>query len=134
MTTRLDVIEARLGVLEQRPGDHDCSGLEARVAALEAGHALRAFNDDEGRLFLQVGTARPVRVPGFCFRGPWRPNGTYQRGDTVQWGGDLWVAVQDGPVRQPGVGAGTETGWRMAVRRGRPGKSSTATAAAESQE
>jgi hypothetical protein len=117
MTTRLDVIEARLLALEQ---GHSASELELRVAALEAGHVPRTFFDDAGRLYLQFGADPPVRIPGLVDRGTWSPTTAYRKGDGTTWDGSYWVAVDDAPTREPGDGPAS--GWRMCVRRGREGK------------
>lgn len=48
----------------------------------------------------------------------WQKPGTYVRGDTVTWGGSMWVRIADGENKQPGTDG---SGWRLAVRAGRDG-------------
>lgn len=50
-------------------------------------------------------------------RGVWK-EGTYQHGDAVSWGGSLWIAQRDTDAK-PDV---ADSGWRLAVKKGRDGK------------
>lgn len=51
-------------------------------------------------------------------RGVYRPDGKYERGDTVTFGGSTWIAQKDEPADKPGGG----DGWRLAVKKGRDGR------------
>ena len=55
-------------------------------------------------------------IPAFIDRGVWEP-GEYAKGDTVTWGGSLWIA-QEATEDKPGV----SKSWRLAVKKGRDGK------------
>ena len=55
-------------------------------------------------------------IPAFIDRGVWDP-GEYAKGDTVTWGGSLWIA-QESTEDKPGV----SKSWRLAVKKGRDGK------------
>lgn len=56
---------------------------------------------------------KAIRLPVMIYRGVWR-EGSYERGDTVTWGGSLWIAQEDTDEKP-------ETGkaWRLAAKRGR---------------
>lgn len=47
----------------------------------------------------------------------------YLKGDLVQFGGSIWHADIDHPPGKPGTGAPEKTGWSLAVKKGRDGKS-----------
>lgn len=51
-------------------------------------------------------------------RGVWKSDGDYKRGDAVSWGGSLWIAQKDAPDKPDTA----ESGWRLAVKKGRDGK------------
>ncbi len=61
-----------------------------------------------------------VQIPIVLFRGAWIRGQQYKQGDNVMWEGSSWVAICDTEL-QPGTGDRKETGWVMAVRRGRDG-------------
>lgn len=56
----------------------------------------------------------PITVPSQIYRGIWRENKEYQRGDTVTWGGSLWHCNADMAVGKPGE---SEEHWKLAVKR-----------------
>lgn len=56
-------------------------------------------------------------VPAMIDRGTYRDGKAYERGDTVTFGGGLWIAQKETKAK-PGDG----DDWRLAVRRGRDGK------------
>lgn len=58
-----------------------------------------------------------ITLPGFVDRGVWRA-GEYAKGDVVTWGGSLFIA-QKTTTEKPEDGKD----WRLAVKRGRDGKS-----------
>ena len=60
----------------------------------------------------------PLVLPIVLDRGVYRPDQDYQKGDAVSFGGSLWIAqevTQDKPE--------TSAAWRLAVKRGRDGRS-----------
>lgn len=59
-----------------------------------------------------------VDLPVVLDRGVYKPDGEYQKGDAVTWGGSLWIAQKDAPASKPGE----DGGWRLAVKKGRDGK------------
>lgn len=58
-------------------------------------------------------------IPVCLYRGVWR-DGVYNRGDSATYGGSLWIAERQ-TTAKPGE-TGIDTGWRLAVKAGRPGK------------
>jgi hypothetical protein len=46
--------------------------------------------------------------------------GEFRQGDSVTFGGSLWVAQKDGPSGRPGEP--DSDGWKLAVKKGRDGK------------
>jgi len=57
-------------------------------------------------------------VPVMIYRGVFKEGETYQRGDTVTWGGSLWHCDADTTDKPDGQ----QKHWTIAVRRGRDGK------------
>jgi integrin beta 3 len=51
-------------------------------------------------------------------RGVWKASEEYKRGDAVSWGGSLWIAQKDAPAKPDTA----DSGWRLAVKKGRDGK------------
>jgi collagen type III alpha len=96
----------------------DCivSGIDS--IELELGEDLRTLS-------LQVrcsnGTAvtKSVEMPVVIDRGIYRQDDTYAKGDGVTWAGSYWIAQKGGALGKPGEG---ETGWRLAVKKGRDGR------------
>lgn len=59
------------------------------------------------------------RLPVPIYRGVWK-EGVYHKGDTVTWGGSTWIWIAEGdPSGKPDA---PESGWRLAVKKGRDGK------------
>jgi hypothetical protein len=56
-----------------------------------------------------------LRTKSFAFRGPWRDNKTYTKGDFVQRSGSLWLATVNEPSGTPGD---NNSGWLLVVKRG----------------
>jgi len=69
----------------------------------------RSSGDTAGELF-----SMPVVID----RGVYRPDGDYQKGDGVSFGGSFWIAQKGNPGGKPG----TTDDWRLAVKHGRQGK------------
>lgn len=61
----------------------------------------------------------PIRFPVVLDRGVHKADTEYQRGDGVTLGGSWWIAQKDSPPGKPGD---PDSGWRLAVKAGRPGK------------
>jgi hypothetical protein len=70
-------------------------------------------------------------MPVMLDRDVYRAEVTYEKGDTVTYGGSIWIAQVDAPTEKPGEppvsiggnGAPQERQWRLAVKTGRQGKS-----------
>jgi hypothetical protein len=60
----------------------------------------------------------PFTVPSIIDRGVFKDSGDYERGDAVSWGGSVWIA-QRATTDKPD---GPDSGWRLAVKRGRDGR------------
>jgi hypothetical protein len=60
----------------------------------------------------------PVELAGFVDRGVFKHGETYERGDSVSWGGSTFFAQKRAPEGEPGASAD----WRLGVKRGRDGK------------
>ena len=58
-------------------------------------------------------------VPAMIDRGVFEQGKEYREGDTVSWGGHMWVVKAERTEAKPNEGG---TDWRLAVRRGRDGK------------
>lgn len=85
---------------------------------------LRLEHDGERRVdfIFERGDDRKkstVIFPVVIDRGPWSDGVTYERGDSITYGGCSWVATDTTNERPKGGG---ETKWRMAVRKGRDGR------------
>ena len=64
-----------------------------------------------------------INIPGLRYRGVYRNDmGDVVQGDAVSNNGALWIALVDNPKKAPGTGSPDETGWQLAVKRGRDGK------------
>lgn len=57
-------------------------------------------------------------MPVVLYRGIFKEGDAYEAGDSVTWGGSTWIALQDTGSKPDSVD-GT---WRLAVKRGSPGK------------
>lgn len=56
---------------------------------------------------------------GMKFCGTWQRAMNYERGATVSHSGSLWVAIRS---VDPDQAPGADSGWQLAVKRGRDGK------------
>lgn len=74
-------------------------------------HTLSAGAGD-ARVELELAT------PVFIDCGVWKEGSSYRNGDGVTWGGSFWIAQRD-TDRKPDT---PESGWRLAVKRGRDGR------------
>jgi hypothetical protein len=57
-------------------------------------------------------------IPVLIYRDLYSDAKTYVRGDSVTWDGSIWHAQVDGAKEKPGTGKE----WRLAVKKGKPGK------------
>lgn len=84
---------------------------------------LKFFKKEDGRTLVvrfergEHVKEQEIRFDVPIFRGSYKAGETYQTGDCVNWGGNMWVAKQDAPGR-PTDGPG----WQLAVRRGADAK------------
>jgi hypothetical protein len=77
------------------------------------------------KLVFAQGDARkefPFSLPVVIDRGVFKQGESYAAGDGVTWGGSYWIA-QRGTDAKPD---GPDSGWRLAVKRGRDGKDAKA--------
>lgn len=86
--------------------------------------SLHAEQIDDRRIRLAFRDGDEEAAVEFVFpvmidRGLWSERASYERGDAVSVGGNLWVAQTDDPAGRPGDPA---SGWRLAVKAGRNGK------------
>jgi hypothetical protein len=66
-----------------------------------------------------VKASTTFRVPTVIDRGVHRDSEQYKAGDGVTSGGSFWIAQKDDPPGKPGE---ADSGWRLAVKKGRDGK------------
>lgn len=59
-----------------------------------------------------------LELPGFVDKAVWKETEAYRKGDGVTWAGSFWIAERD----VPGKPDTADSGWRLAVKRGRDGK------------
>lgn len=79
----------------------------------ERGFTFRLIRGDEVREY-------GFTIPAVLDRGVYREDNDYLKGDAVSFGGSLWIAQRDLPPGKPGQC----DGWRLAVKKGRDGRSS----------
>lgn len=70
---------------------------------------LRFTKGDETKEF-------PINLPIPIYRGVYRDEESYKKGDTVTWGGSVWIARGNTP-KHPRDGE-----WQLAVKAGRDGR------------
>lgn len=61
-------------------------------------------------------------LPVVFYRGVFSADANYRKGNSVTWGGSLWIAEKDAPEGKPDT---PESGWRLAVKKGQNGKDLT---------
>jgi Ca2+-binding RTX toxin-like protein len=75
-----------------------------------------------------VHVAKEFTLSAVIYREIYRPETEYRKGDAVTYGGSFWVALVDLPTKKPGDPTdgtdGTPQQWRLAVKKGAPGKDS----------
>lgn len=92
------------------------------------GFSLEHFNADlmeDGRTVLLSFSAKDTTykvelgIPTMIYRGVWRDGQSYEKGDTVTWGGSLWHCDARTTAEKPDS---AEKHWTLAAKRGRDGK------------
>ncbi len=73
---------------------------------------LLSFEDEEQRFEVELG------LPYQLYRGVWK-EGEYTQGDSVTWGGSVWVLMAEKSELRPDA---PDSGWLLAVKKGRDGK------------
>jgi hypothetical protein len=63
---------------------------------------------------------------GMCYRGVWRAEAVYRKGEWVTRDGSMWHAQQD---TTPGDRPGDTPSWQLVVKRGRDGRDAPGVAA-----
>lgn len=61
---------------------------------------------------------KTFKAPTLLYKGIWRPENTYEAGDTVTREGSTWICLQD----NPGKPGDEDSGWQLSVKKGRDGK------------
>jgi len=85
---------------------------------IEATDDLRTFNV-RSVMTDGVKTMATIKNPSVLDRGIWKEDTKYEKGDGVTCGGSYWVKQDDDKSGRPGD---PDSGWRLAVRKGRDGK------------
>jgi hypothetical protein len=85
---------------------------------------LKVTHDGDGLVLLtfcrgDVSREFTIRLPRFKDMGVYREGQAHQKGDGVTFGGSFWIAQVDDPPGKPGD---PDSGWRLAVKKGRDGK------------
>lgn len=91
---------------------------------------LQVEHDGDGNIVLrfargQITREFALRLPRFKDCGIFRETDEFKQGDGVTWGGSFFIAQKDAPAGKPGE----SDDWRLAVKRGRDGKSADPVAA-----
>jgi hypothetical protein len=119
---------------DQAAIDRQVRELVAEIPRPRDGFSLKDFDthfDGERTLTLKfdggdVSYEHEIHLPIVIYRDVWRAENDdgsqkfYERGDCVTWAGSLWIA-QERTSEKPDGGKG----WRLAVKKGRDGKSAT---------
>lgn len=75
---------------------------------------LRFTRGDQAKTF-------DLTIPTVIDRGVYKASQSYEAGDAVTFGGSLWIAQKSTDVKPDGP----DTGWRLAVKKGRDGRDLT---------
>jgi hypothetical protein len=66
----------------------------------------------------------PIKMPVVLYRGLYDVSKSYETGDTVTWGGSMWIARETSTAIAPDENsAAGRKAWALGVMRGRQGKS-----------
>lgn len=86
---------------------------DIEIEAKDGGRTITLrLKNSERTIERDIVTAIPID------RGVFVAGNDYAKGDTVSFGGSLWIAQKDQPGSKPGL----SDGWRLSVKRGRDGK------------
>lgn len=84
---------------------------------------LLKFQDDSDQSYsVELG------IPAMIYRGVFKEGQSYEKGDTVTWGGSLWHCDQSETTSKPD---GAEKHWTLAAKKGRDGRDGEVKAARE---
>ena len=132
-----------LGVFVGKDGARGSDGVDGKDGAPgkdgRDGFSLEAFDAnvmEDGRTVLlsfdkgDFAYAVELGFPVMIYRGVFRDGETYERGDTVTWGGSLWHCDAASTTDKPDGGA---KHWTLAAKRGRDGKDGEVKAAVAAQ-
>jgi hypothetical protein len=107
-----------LGRVEGKDGDPGLNGLGFDDMTIEQtserGVTLKFVRGDQVKTFDLI-------MPVVIDRGVFKEGQAYEAGDAVTFGGSLWIA-QKATAAKP---EGPDTGWRLAVKKGRDGRDLT---------
>lgn len=87
------------------------------VAGMDISHDGRKFAVTT-RLSSGVEVTKEVSLPVVIDKGIFRDGEAYEAGDGVTWAGSFWIAQKDSTAKPDTP----DSGWRLAVKRGRDGK------------
>lgn len=114
-----------LGVVIGKDGEKGLDGADGRDGIDGVGFDdLDLVETDEG-LTLRAVRGEVVKewaLPVVFYRGVFSADASYRKGNSVTWGGSLWIAEKDAPEGKPDT---PESGWRLAVKKGQNGKDLT---------
>jgi hypothetical protein len=100
--------------LDGKPGTDGADGLSLEdldIEMVDERH-FKVFARREGKAVEKV-----LRVPAMIYRSIYKDGETYEPGDAVTFGGSIWIAEKE-VAGKPGE----DSGWRLAVKRGRDGR------------
>lgn len=138
-----------LGVFVGKDGqDADMAAIERSIAEKvdaiprpkdgKDGFSLKHFDADlmeDGRTVVlkfqdgsDTGYSVELGIPAMIYRGVFKEGQTYEKGDTVTWGGSLWHCDEAQTVAKPD---GAEKHWTLAAKKGRDGRDGEIKAARE---
>lgn len=104
------------------------AGMRGWECLVDGISAVDVANDDERMFTVTVTRAsgacetKTFGIPVMIYRGVFKSEGSYQRGDTVTWGGSLWHCDETTADKPGEIGS---KGWTLATKRGRDGKDKT---------
>lgn len=109
-----------LGRVEGKDGKPGKDGFDLKhfdATLMEDGRTVLLSFEQEGQSFkVELG------IPAMIYRGVFKDGQSYQKGDTVTWGGSLWHCDADETSEKPDS---AEKHWTLAAKRGRDGKDGT---------
>lgn len=138
-----------LGVFVGKDGqDADMAAIKKSIAEMvdaiprpkdgKDGFSLKHFDADlmeDGRTVVlkfqdgsDTGYSVELGIPAMIYRGVFKDGQSYEKGDTVTWGGSLWHCDEARTVAKPD---GAEKHWTLAAKKGRDGRDGEVKAARE---